>query len=305
MSNGPRLLVTGASGFLGAHIVNRARSVGLDVVAATRKAVNPGTVFCDVCDRASVDDAIRNSRPYVVIHCAAYGVNYADQDLDCALDVNVRGSVTALTSAKRHGVQRFVHIGSCFEYGSSAGPIAEDAGIGPTSVYGVSKAAATLLLQERARSLGMPLLIARTFGMWGPGEPSHRLIPQVIASCLDRQPLRLTPCEVVRDLTYVEDIADTVVALSLLPSMPTEAVVNVGSGRGVMLRDFVLSVARIFDGEGLMQFGELGYRETELFSLVANVTRLRGLLGNLQETPLTVGVDRVVASLYRDKSFQY
>src|SRR5262249_31778247 len=155
----------------------------------------------------SVDAAFEQLTPGLVVHCAAYGVNYAEQDLDRAIAVNVHGSLNVLAAAARCGARRFVHVGSCFEYGSHAGLIREDAALNPTAIYGATKAAATLLMRERAAALGVPLIVARPFGTWGPGEAAHRIVPQVLAACLARSTLDLTACDVLRDYTYVEDMA--------------------------------------------------------------------------------------------------
>jgi nucleoside-diphosphate-sugar epimerase len=122
-------------------------------------------------------------------------------------------------------------------------------------------------------------------------------MPQVITACLNRSPLKLTPCEVIRDYTYVEDMAGIIVALALAPGIKTEEIINVGSGQGVILRDFVLSVARLFDGEALMRFGELVPRSTEMESLVADVQRLRDTIGDAPRTSVAEGVRRTVRRL--------
>lgn len=297
MRTADRILVTGARGFIGSQVVARARHRGLHVVAAYRGASQPGTVHLDVCDPASIDAALREVQPTLVVHCAAYGLNYADQDPDVAIAVNVRGTLQVLGVAAQHRVRRFLHLGSCFEYGSYPVPILEDMALQPTSLYGASKAAATLLIKERACALGVSLIIARPFGTWGPGEAAYRLIPQVLRACIERAPLKLTACEVIRDYTYVEDVATHLLALLLADAVPTGTIVNVGSAQAVVLRDFVLAVARMFDAGHLMQFGALEYRATEMASLVADVSRLRELLGALPRTPLEEGVHRTVAQL--------
>lgn len=295
MSANQRILVTGARGFLGSHIVARARTDGREVVAAYRGASGTGTALLDVCDAESVDAAFRDFSPSVVIHCAAYGVNYAEQELDSALAVNVGGSLCVLAAAARYEVRRFVHLGSCFEYGSHAGLISEDTALNPTAVYGASKAAATILMRERAQALGVPLVVARPFGMWGPGEAAHRLIPQVIAACVNHSELKLTPCEVIRDYTYVEDMAANILALALADNVAPGTIVNIGTGQSVTLRDFVLAIAKLFAAEELMRFGVLDYRATEMTSLVADVSRMHELLGDRPKTPLAVGVRRMMA----------
>lgn len=288
------ILVTGARGFLGSHIVSRARTAQLRVIATHRGQASRGAVSLDVCDPANVDAVFRAVQPTVVIHCAAYGVNYAEQDFESALAVNVQASLTLLTAAARHGAQRFVQLGSCAEYGSKLEPIREDATLAPTASYGASKAAATLLLRELARTLRICLVVARPFGIWGPSEAAYRLAPQVIDACLSHSPLQLTPCEVMRDYTYAEDVADTILSLASMPELPPYTTVNVASGRGVLLRDFVLSIARLLDGEQLMQFGALPYRPTEMPSLVADVTHLRALVGERPATSISEGVRRMV-----------
>lgn len=294
MSDGEGILITGAAGFLGAHIVNRARAAGLNVVPACHRASNPSSISLDVSDRQSVELVLQKVRPAVVIHCAAYGVNYADQNLDAAIAINISGSLSLLTAAARHGVRRFVHLGSCFEYGSRTGEIHEDAPLNPSAIYGASKAAATVMLKERAQGLGVGLVVLRPFGMWGLGEATYRLVPQVISACLSRVALKLTPCEVIRDLSYVEDMAANILRLAMNADVSPGSIINVATGRGVLLRDFVLCVARELEGEDLMHFGALSYRPTEMPSLVADVTRMRQFIGEPPRTSIAEGVRRMV-----------
>jgi nucleoside-diphosphate-sugar epimerase len=245
----------------------------------------------------SVDTAFRESAPSIVIHCAAYGVNYAEQDPDQALAVNVLGTLCVLKAAASCGVTRFVHIGSCFEYGSHEGAISEDAPLNPTAIYGSTKAAASILLRERAHALGIPLLVVRPFGIWGPGEAPYRLVPQVITACITRSPLKLTPCEMVRDYLYIEDVAQNILALATRRNVDSGTVVNVGSGEPLVLRDFVRSIASALNGEEYMQFGALPYRPSEMPSLVADVTRMHQLLGSGPRTPFCECVQHVLHSM--------
>jgi nucleoside-diphosphate-sugar epimerase len=130
--------------------------------------------------------------------------------------------------------------------------------------------------------------------MWGPGEAAHRLIPQIIAACVNRSALELTPCQVIRDYTYVEDMAANILALALKENVAPGTIVNIGTGQSLTLRDFVISIAKLFAAEDLMQFGTLEYRATEMASLVADVTRMHQLLGDRPRTPLAVGVRRMM-----------
>lgn len=131
--------------------------------------------------------------------------------------------------------------------------------------------------------------------MWGAAEAAYRLVPQIVTACLSGSRLNLTPCDVIRDYTYVEDIADDILSLALLAEFPAGQIVNVGSGESVLLREFVRTIASHLHGEHLMNFGALAHRPTEMPSLVADVTKLHRLLGSRQRTSISTGIERTVA----------
>lgn len=292
-----RILVTGARGFLGSHIVRLGRGMGWDVIAAQRGAEEQGSVHLDVCSPCSVTAALRGTRPSIIIHCAAYGLNYSHQDMCQALAVNVEGSLRLLEAANSFGVRRFVHVGTSFEYGSYDLPIKEDFALNPTGLYGATKAAASVLIRERALALDMELLIVRPFSIWGPGDAPYHLIPQVIAACVKRAPLDLSPCQVVRDYMHVEDVADRILRLAALEGEDKQWVVNVGSGRGRVLREFVLEVAKQLDGEEWMRFGRVPYRKSEMRMVVADVSRLQAAVRARPFVSVSRGVLDLVESI--------
>ncbi len=113
-------------------------------------------------------------------------------------------------------------------------------------------------------------------------------------ACLEGVPLKLTPCDIIRDYTYVEDMAEYICRLIFATGMESGAVVNLGSGKAIVLRDFVLDVARELGGESLMQFGQLPHRPTEMSSQVADVSRMRSIIGEHRATSLHDGLMRMV-----------
>lgn len=295
IGTGERILVTGAKGFLGSHIVSLARKRGLAAIPAHRAPNEAGSVYLDVCLPESIASALERSNASVVIHCAAYGLDYTQQDSRQAVAVNLQGSLSLLEAAKRHGIRRFVHVGTCVEYGSYDVPISEDFALNPTSLYGATKAAGAVLMKERALTLGIDLIIARPFSIWGANDAVHHLIPQVVSACLSRTTLNLSPCEVLRDYLYVEDVAERVLQLSLLPTLEkSPAIVNIGSGRGYVLREFVAAIARELGGEELMRFGALPYRSNEMKALVADTSRLRALMPERATISIVQGVKKII-----------
>lgn len=296
------MLVCGGAGFVGSHLVRRAIAHGCPVFVADR-ATAPWErlddcagqferISVDLLDTAAVKDVFEHSQPKIVVNCAAYGVDYAQQDPVLAVRINVE--VPAILYGAARQANRFVHIGSAYEYGSSDTPIDEAHPCNPTTLYGTTKAAGSLVLRNRA-SAGGPLLgIVRPFGIWGPGEGDHKLVPQVVNACLARIPLDLTTCDIVRDYTYVVDMVDMILTYAFHPEFNAIPILNIGTGPR-LLRDFITEAARVLDGEDLMRFGSKPHRPDEMQFVAANTTLLNSLLPNAKRTPVEHGVTAMAA----------
>lgn len=292
-----RVLVTGAGGFLGRHVVHRLEARGVRVIAAARSAAATGqSVPLDITDGAAVRALLARERPTHIVNCAAYGVDQSRQDYADAYAVNVLACVDLVKAAAENGVARLVHVGTCSEYASSDRPIAETAPQRPHNLYAISKAAGSLGVLETGAHLGLDTVVVRPFGLWGPGEPPFRIVPQIIAACRARQPLALTEGDVVRDYSFVGDAADWIVRVLASDKTTAGTVTNIGSGRAVVLRDFVLAFADRLDGRHLMEFGKRTQRPNEPRSVVADVTRLTGLIGALNETDFDEGLRQTLAA---------
>ncbi|MBI5603283.1 MAG: NAD(P)-dependent oxidoreductase [Deltaproteobacteria bacterium] len=301
---GAKVLVTGANGFLGAHLVQKLLKKGYQVLAAHRpdsslQRLKPflnevEQVELELNENPSIKNVFNRNRPEIVIHCAAYGVNYSDQDIKKALSVNVSGTLELIKAASHFNISRFLHIGSCFEYGDKKFPVKESDLLEPTGIYGATKASATLLAMTLSRQLSVPLAIIRPFGLWGPMEEEHRLVPLVIKYCLSNQPLPLTGGKQIRDYLYVEDAASMIIALVEGSGFPSYEIVNLGTGIPVTLKAFILTIAGLFQKEHLMGFGRIPYRPTEMWYLVADTTKWQRLIGEYKRTTIAEGIEKVL-----------
>ena len=293
-----RVLVTGAGGFLGQHVARIVAARVNEVLGGLRRrsAIEPVAAVVDVTDPQSVTTAFAEFKPTHVVHCAAYGVNQALNDAAQAFAVNVMGTLNVVRAAAASRVVRFVHVGSCSEYAGSNRPIPETAPQCPNNVYAATKAAGTLLALQVAGETGLPLVVVRPFGLWGPGEAAYRLVPQVIEACRSRTKLDLTPCDIVRDYTFVGDMAGWIATITADAKIGSGTIINLGSGHGIVLRDFVLSLAGLLGGAELMDFGARSHRPNEQNSLVADTQRLVSLLGAPTATSLADGVRQTIAA---------
>ena len=293
-----RVLVTGGGGFVGRHVARALMARGIDVVAGFHRdaAGSVRSIAIDVANAGSVNSVFNEVRPSHVVHCAAHGIDQSLQDFGHSFSVNVTGTLNVARAAAAAGVARFVHVGSCSEYASSDQAIPESAPQCPNNLYATTKAAGTLVAMQAAAASGLHLVVVRPFGMWGPGEPPFRIVPQIIAACRTRTRLDLTPCDILRDYSFVGDIAEMIAALTVDVDVASGTIVNLGSGRAVLLRDFALSFAGALDGVDLLNFGARPHRSNEQRSLVADTTRLVSLLGMRPATSLADGLRQTLSA---------
>lgn len=284
-----RVLVSGATGFLGSHVARALVVRGHEVAAACRtgsnrwrledQANNISWMAFDLSDAQAIADTLRMTKPEIVLHCAAYGMDYREQSLERSIGINILGTQRLLEEASKVGVQRFIHVGSCFEYGDKCGLVSEGAVLEPVSMYGATKAAATLLIMQQSRALGVPTVVVRPFGLYGPYDRDDKFVPQVIRACLAGTSLDVTGGEQVRDYTHADDAVRFFVKLVEMPIFPVGEIMNLASGQPVQLREIGQMVTELMNTAHLLRWGVQPYRPDELKSLMANVDKADRLLG--------------------------
>jgi GDP-4-dehydro-6-deoxy-D-mannose reductase len=283
------ILVTGAAGFAGSHLVDRLAHGGRAVVAWRRRDV-------DLLDPAAVREAVARLRPEVVYHCAgAAHVGRAWSQTETTLAINVRGTHHLLEALRLARVAaRVVLPSSAMVYRSADEPLTEDHPLVPESPYGVSKLAQELL-GCRAMADGVEIVIARAFNHFGPRQD-----PSFVASSFARQiaeieagtreaTLTVGNLDARRDLT---DVRDTVRAYVMLaergrPGRPY----NVCSGRAVAVRellDRLLARARV---PIAVRVDPERYRPNDVPLLVGDPRRIAGEVGWHPEISLDQTLD--------------
>lgn len=300
-----RVLVTGATGFLGSHVARNLIKKGFDVGAIVRGQSNCYRLSdCldsikiytgGLEDRDSVHKIFADFAPETVIHCAAYGVDYRQQDIYSLYKVNVEGTLSLFLTAAGSGVKRFIHAGSCFEYASKDSPMSEDDSIKPSGGYGVSKAAATMFVLQQGPVLGLPVVVLRPFGIYGPYEGIQRLVPSLIVHLLKDSRVDLTIGDQIRDYTYVEDVAEAFVKLATEKQFPDGEILNVGSGVGISIRQLGTQVASLFGKVHLLNWGAIPYRQNEPKMIVSNSTKIYRMIGWKPSIALINGLNSTIA----------
>lgn len=223
MANNCTVLLTGATGFIGARIARALVNQRCDVVALVRPTSNRrrlahlgDSIRLAEGDFHAPDDVecvVRGTTPDVLIHAAwrATGSYLADPgnigDLQASLDLFERARVA--------GCRRIVGLGTCLEYDTRRGWLDESAPLAPASLYASAKAALYLATSAWARELNVSFAWPRLFNQYGPGEDPRRLVPSVAMALLAGRPVQVTRGDQVRDYLYVDDLADAVLTVGL------------------------------------------------------------------------------------------
>ena len=301
---GRPVLVTGATGFIGSHLVRALNRLGARVHGLARRAtpatrVEAGPVVWhagDLTDAQSLTRAIEDAAPEVVFHLAAAGTTYDQQDADRIYRVNVAGTWNLWQSIASSSC-RLVMAGTCGEYGRARGPLREDHACRPTWLYPATVHAAVTLVTTLARQTDHEVVVLRPFGPYGPADNADRVLPHVIEGLLRGADVPVTAGEQLRDFAYVDDHVAAFILAATRPLPQFGAIYNSASGTPRPLRTVIETAARIVGGDAIrrVRFGAVPYRPTEVWEMYADVEAARRDLGFSASVSLEEGLARTVA----------
>lgn len=313
-----RVLVTGAAGFIGAHVCERLLRrgdtvVGLDALDAApgdvalrrsrlqRLSVAGGFTFLpgDITDAARLGQAFASARPEGVVHLAArVGVRAPDREAPAYADTNVTGFVRVLEACREARVAHLVYASSSSVYGAATpAPFREDAPVDqPLNLYGATKRANELMAHAYSHLHRLPTSGLRFFTVYGPwGRPD--MAPLLFLRALARgEPLVLHgDGRMRRDFTFVDDVAEAVLRVLDRPpaGSPPHRLLNVGHGEPVALGDFVALLERHWGTPARLQSVPAG--PAEMVSTWAETSRLEQETGFRPRVSVDEGVARLVA----------
>jgi dTDP-glucose 4,6-dehydratase len=290
-----RVVVTGAGGFIGSHLVQRLLELGSQVTGFVRynsrndrgglefigeDKRNLKIVAGEIRELETVRGLMKDAD--VVFHLAALvGIPYSYMHTSEVVEVNTIGTLNVLTAAKDAQVRKVVVTSTSEVYGSALHvPIGEDHPKQPQSPYAASKIAGDAIAMSFHHAFALPVAIVRPFNTYGPRQSDRAIIPTIISQALTRRQIRLGNTVPTRDFTYVTDTAEGMVRIGQSDAAIGEEI-NLGTGREISIGDLANRIAAMIGTDVAVEQNEERTRPagSEVMRLLADNAKGRRLVG--------------------------
>jgi UDP-glucose 4-epimerase len=297
-----RVLLTGAGGFVGSHLLRRFLRDGEHAVAVVLRPGrahprigelldNVEVIPGDLAHAETLAEPVHRFAPEIVVH-AAWAVPTAKNRNSIEHAEHVHYTINLINLAHAAGAGHFVGIGSQAEYGVAADRHQTQAAGQPTTLYGTAKLCAGMLAENVCAAIGMRFAWLRLFSAYGPGEDPTWLIPAMCAKFMATEKPATTTGEQRYDYLYIDDVAEAVHRVAI--QAQAIGFFDLGSGRGVAVREVIERVRDLINPTLPISFGEVPYAPDQVMRMEANIDRLRNSTGWQPQIDLDTGLRRAV-----------
>lgn len=291
------VLVTGATGFIGRHLINALTRENADISIISRKKVALNgkikTYVGDLTDKAFISKAVKEANPKKIFHLAAVVNPSRDINLlEESFKVNFFGTVNLLNSLKNVEYDSFVFNSTAEVYGNSKIPFKENMMLNPLSPYSLSKASAEIFCNMLHKNNGYPITILRLFLVYGPGQKANRFLPQLLTALLQNKEFSMTKGQQKRDYTFIDDVIEALIKASLIKQASGETI-NICSGKQFSIKSIASRIAAMLDKRSLIKYN-LPYRKNEQWDYCGDGTKARKILKWSPKTGIDNGLEKTI-----------
>lgn len=244
-----KVLITGASGFVGANLLRRMLSLNHNVSILLREEsklwriedlINDvDTRYIDLLDYEKLKTTVDEIKPDWIFHLAVNGAYSWQTDWAQIVNTNVLSTINLVEACSKNGFQCFVNTGSSSEYGFYDHAPREEEPVKPNSYYSVTKACATMACQYIAEREGLRIPTLRLYSVYGPYEDPKRLMPTLIRKGLRGELPPLVDPSIARDYIYVDDVVDAYLKVVGSKSYELGSIFNVGTAEQTSIEEIV------------------------------------------------------------------
>ena len=298
MYTGKKVLVTGADGFIGSHLVeelvkNNANVTALslynsfdsygwldDIDSHTRNSIN--IVSGDIRDNSFVSNLVKGKD--IVFHLAALiSIPFSYKSVDSFVQTNISGSINVFESSKIHNVERVIHTSTSEVYGTAiTTPISEDHPYQGQSPYSASNIGADMMADSYARCFSLPVVILRPFNTYGPRQSERAVISSAIRQILDPRcdEIHLGSTKPKRDFNYVSDTVSAFILAGVNSGFDYGVPHNIGTGTSISISEMIECLLKLTGSKKAIKTDEDRFRpeKSEVFELIASTDRFRQIV---------------------------
>lgn len=282
------ILVTGASGFIGANLFKTLLAERSDVFAVVREEKgwrlvdidDKYIIAVDLNDLAATKNLVDAIKPKTIFDFVAYGAYSFEEDANLIYQTNFQSLVSLVSLSCQQSIAAYIHAGSSSQYGSNCTAPLESERCEPNSHYAVSKVAAETYLRYMGKERGFPTVSLRLYSIYGPLEDCSRLIPNLLKHALNGHFPPFVNPNTSRDFLYVADAcaAFIIAASKIQPDIYGESF-NIGSGVKTTIEELAKITALAFNIQEQPQYGNMEERAWDLPDWYANPTKAKTVLG--------------------------
>jgi UDP-glucose 4-epimerase len=297
-----RLLITGATGFVGAKTLELALAAGHEV-AATVRPQSPARRLAPfdgryhqlsvaLGDSHALTKEVAAFRPEAIIHLAWAGVANAARFDHTQISENIGAACALVEAGAAAGCSAFIGTGSQGEYGAGSAML-EDTLPSPSTLYGAAKVSTLYLTRQLAAQSGMRHAWLRLFSTYGPDDNEGWLIPTLITKMLRGERPQTTLGTQEWDWLHVDDVARGLLAAATAPA--AQGVFNLGSGEAIPVRKAIETIRDLAASGMELVFGEIPFRPDQVMHMQANIERLKRATSWAPQVAFAEGIARTVA----------
>lgn len=293
------ILVTGASGFVGANLFHLLKTYRDDVFACVHRekgwrlneVSDKQIIAVDFNEIASIKNLVHFIAPGTVFHCIAYGAYSFERDPNLIYQTNFQSLVNFVELLDQSKLSAFIHAGSSSEYGTNCSGPSEDSPCNPNSSYSVSKLASSNYLRFKGKQQGFPCINLRLYSVYGPLEDSSRLMPTLLKEATNGNLPPLVNPNTTRDFVYVSDVcmAFIMAAAKIHPEIYGDDF-NIGSGTKTTIEDLINLTTNLFNISAIPKYGEMENRLWDEKDWYSNSEKALNLLGWKSKVDLSSGL---------------
>jgi nucleoside-diphosphate-sugar epimerase len=300
-----RVVVTGATSFIGVHLVRALLSAGSDVTAVVRpntakndlllpENANLKYLELDLNEYSHLHEYLIET-PDIYFSLAWNGTRGMDRDDFNLQSMNYKYSIQGLESILKTGCRRVITAGSQAQYGLYSGRITEETAEKPVTQYGIHKLKFYNEATEICSAVGASLKEPRFFSLYGPLDSDKTMIVSLIKSMLKGESCNLTLGVQKWDFLYISDAIDALLCLAHKPC--ADGVYNLGSGISKPLKEYVYEIRDILDSKSELIFGAIPYPTTGMVSIEPDISKIKEQTGWAPKIPFGKGILEVTKAI--------